>query len=138
MRILLAALVAGCATAPDLPPPQRLAGCWASYDSGASVMRWAAPDPSHPNSLRGQKTDRRAGEAGISYFALDPDGAGFIFCELDDEQGATARCFEVAQGRQGSLEGGRAFIDQAGARLRLSIVGDGPERVLFAGRRSPC
>lgn len=73
-----------------------------------------------------------------SFYALDPDGEGYVFCELTDEQGATARCWQVAQGEQGSLEGGRAFIDLTGARLRLTIVGDGPERVIFSGRRESC
>jgi hypothetical protein len=44
----------------------------------------------------------------------------------------------VARGEGGSLEGGRAFIDTHGERLRIAVVGDGPERVIFQGRRDGC
>src|SRR5262245_24549567 len=33
-------VLAGCATASSLTPPQRLAGCWINRDAGASRMRW--------------------------------------------------------------------------------------------------
>lgn len=140
MRVLLAGLlVAACVTTTaELPPPARLLGCWASSDGMTTRMRWTAPDASNPNSLRGRKTELRLGSTERLYYALDPDGDGFVFCELTDEQGASGRCFQVAQGQQGSLEGGRAFIDLAGSRLRVSIVGDGPERIIFSGQRESC
>lgn len=139
MRFLLAGLlVAACATTSDLPPPERLVGCWSSNDGLSTRMRWSAPDAANPNSLRGRRTALRLGSTERRFYALDPDGAGFVFCELDDEHGASGRCFQVAQGQEGSLEGGRAFIDLAGARLRVSIAGDGPERVIFSGQRERC
>jgi hypothetical protein len=48
------------------------------------------------------------------------------------------RCWRVAEGDGGSLEGGRAFIDAHGDRLRITVLGDGPEHLIFYGRRQGC
>lgn len=134
MRVLLlTGLVAACATGAGVPPPERVLGCWASSD-GATRMNWAAPNPENPSSLRGSWS----GGGVQRSFTLERSGAGYSFCEIESGDSASGRCFEVARGRQGALENGRAFIDQAGGRLRLSIAGDGPERVIFVGRRSAC
>jgi hypothetical protein len=58
-------------------------------------------------------------------------------CELDAE-GAATKCWIVARGAGGSLEGGRVFIDTHGERLRITVAGDGPERVIFQGNRDGC
>ncbi|MEZ6023847.1 MAG: hypothetical protein R3C16_10655 [Hyphomonadaceae bacterium] len=45
----------------------------------------------------------------------------------------------MAQGRSGSLQGGRAFIDASGERLRIAVVSEaGAERIIFNGRRDGC
>lgn len=137
MRIVLAcALLAACATAPA-PPPQRLAGCWANRDVGAVTMRWYA-DTSRPGALRGAKLEyRQAGPPVRTAYALEPSEVGWSFCELGVD-GAATRCWRVAQGESGSLDGGRVFIDAHGDRLRIAVVGDGPELVVFHGRRDGC
>jgi hypothetical protein len=136
MRAICAALlvVAGCATA---PPPERLAGCWSSENAGATrAMRWL-PDPQRPDVLVGELVTRAGdGETQNVRYTLEPREARWVLCA--HEENAAPRCREVAQGTQGSLEGGRAFIDRFGENLRISIIGDGPERVLFRGRRAGC
>lgn len=138
MRVLLACLfAAACATA-AVAPPERLAGCWANRDVGVVSMRWVA-DAAHPGALRGTRLDyRQVGGPVRTRFALDPSGDGYSLCELDAEGAAAMRCWQVAQGNGGSLEGGRVFLDAHGDRLRITIVGDGPERVIFNGRRERC
>jgi hypothetical protein len=70
-------------------------------------------------------------------YSLEPSDAGWSLCELD-AAGAATRCWQVAEGEGGPLEGGRAFIDAHGDRLRISVIGDGPEQLIFSGRRSGC
>jgi hypothetical protein len=67
---------------------------------------------------------------------LSSEGDHWRLCE--NREGAAARCWDVAQGEHGSLDGGRAFIDAFGNELRIAIDGDGPERVIFEGRRQNC
>jgi hypothetical protein len=140
MRALYAALVlvAACATAPEKTPSERLFGCWVNRDAGVVRMHWS-PVNSGAGEMRGVRLDyNHLGGAERSFYSLDPSGDGFALCQLEGEQGAALRCWQVAQGDSGSLEGGRAFIDAHGDRLRITIVGAGPERVLFNGRRDSC
>jgi hypothetical protein len=136
---LLAAalLLAGCATTDaETPPPERVAGCWINRDAGASTMRWL-PDRSRPEALAGSLVVYgQTGVASNRRFSLEPSGDGWSLCELD--AGAATRCWQVAQGQGGSLEGGRVFIDAHGDRLRIAVIGDGPEQVIFHGRRDGC
>ncbi len=137
MRAWIALLfVAACATTPP-PPPERLAGCWISRsnDGGATTMRWLE-DPARPGMLTGVKNWYGSGGAGaVERYVLEPRESGFALCLLGDN----AQCWEVAMGEGGSLEGGRAFIDAyRSQRLRISIVGDGPTRVVFQGVRDGC
>lgn len=138
MRALLVCLfVAACATVPT-SPPERVAGCWVNRDVGMQSMRWWA-DSSRPGAWRGVKLEYRpVGGPTRTQYSLDPSGEGYAVCELDADGSAAVRCWQVAQGLEGSLEGGRVFIDLHGDRLRIAIVGDGPERVIFNGRRDRC
>lgn len=135
MRALIACLVlAGCVAAGDSrPPPDRVAGCWANRDTGAVLMRWVS-DPSNPAALIGVRTTLGINDQRSERFALAPEGDGWKLCRQAD----TPQCWAVAQGDGGSLEGGRAFIDSGGDDLRIAVVGDGPERVIFQGRRTRC
>lgn len=132
-----ALLLAACATTvADRPPPERVAGCWINRDAGASTMRWL-PDRSRPEALAGSLVVYgQTGVASNRRFSLEPSGDGWSLCELD--AGAATRCWQVAQGQGGSLEGGRVFIDAHGDRLRIAVIGDGPEQVIFHGRRDGC
>jgi hypothetical protein len=138
MRALIACLfAAACATA-SIAPPARLVGCWANRDVGFVSMRWSS-DADRPGAMRGTRLDyRQVGGPIRTRFALDPSGDGYSLCELDPQGAAALRCWQVAQGDGGSLEGGRAFLDLHADRLRITIVGDGPERVIFYGRRERC
>jgi len=140
MRIAAALLLllAACAsTSSDAPPNQRVRGCWINRDVGATTMRWL-PDRALPDVLAGVRhVYRQTGSPQVTRFALQPSEEGFSFCELD-ATGAATKCWRVAQGQGGSLDGGRVFIDTHGERLRITLVGDGPERTIFQGRRDGC
>lgn len=135
MRAILACLaLSACATAPPLPPAERLAGCWINRDAGVAAMRWT-PDPDHPGVMNGalSRPDQER-----ALYVLTPTNEGDLLCRLDRDGAASSRCWAVASGVGGSLEGGRAFIDAFGDRLRIEVVGDGPSRIIFQGRRDGC
>lgn len=131
-------LVAACATAPaEKPPNEQVRGCWINRDVGATTMRWL-PDRNRPNVLAGSRlVYRQSGPPVSTRYTLEPSEQGFSLCELD-AAGAATQCWPVARGDGGSLEGGRVFIDSHGEGLRISVAGDGPERVIFQGRRDGC
>jgi hypothetical protein len=123
--------LAACATA--APPPERVAGCWIDRDAGVT-MRWFADDAA-PSALVGDWLRYQDDGVPVSMsFRLEPSDTGWRLCSTTGD----ATCWRVAQGEGGSLEGGRAFIDGDGARLRIAILGDGDERVIFDGRRDGC
>jgi hypothetical protein len=140
MRAAAASLlfVAACATTASVgPPTEQLRGCWINRDVGVSTMRWL-PDRERPDVLAGVRhVYRQTGAPQVTRFTLEPSEQGSSVCELD-ATGAATRCWIVARGEGGSLEGGRVFIDTHGERLRIAVVGDGPERVIFHGRRDGC
>jgi hypothetical protein len=114
-----------------------LAGCWINREAAAMTMRWL-PDRERAGVLLGSRVVYgQAGVARSTRYALEPSEAGWSLCELDSA-GAATRCWQVAQGQGGSLEGGRAFIDAHGDRLRITIIGDGPEQTIFYGQRDGC
>jgi len=130
-------LLAACATASARTPIERVAGCWINRDAGASTMRWL-PDRERPGVLSGAKlVYGQTGVTSSARYSLEPSEAGFSLCELGAD-GAATRCWMVAEGEGGSLERGRAFIDAHGERLRITIIGDGPDREIFQGRRDGC
>lgn len=130
--------VAACASAPsETPPAEQLRGCWINRDVGATTMRWL-PDRTRPDVLAGSKLVYRQSGAPISTrYTLEASEQGHSLCELGAD-GAATQCWRVARGEGGSLEGGRVFIDSHGERLRIAVVGDGPERLIFQGRRDGC
>ena len=130
--------VAACASTPSsVPPDQQVRGCWINRDVGATTMRWL-PDRTRPDVLAGARlVYRQVGAPVLTRYTLEPSENGHSLCELD-ASGAATKCWRVARGEGGSLDGGRAFIDSHGERLRISVVGDGPERVIFQGRRDGC
>lgn len=140
MRAAAASLlfVAACATtSAEAPPAEQLRGCWINRDVGVTTMRWL-PDRARPDVLAGvHHAYRQSGAPQVTRFTLEPSEQGSSVCELDTT-GAATRCWIVARGEGGSLEGGRVFIDSHGERLRIAVVGDGPERVIFQGRRDGC
>jgi hypothetical protein len=134
----LAVCLAACATAaPDRAPAEQLRGCWINRDVGATTMRWL-PDRERPGVLAGARhVYRQTGAPQLTRYALEPSEEGASFCELD-AAGAATKCWVVARGQGGSLEGGRVFIDTHGERLRITLIGDGPEQTIFQGRRDGC
>ena len=137
MRSLIACVaLAGCATVSTLTPPERLTGCWVNRDAGAVTMRWAE-DPARPGFLLGSKTTFGLGANVMERYLLEPVGAEWRLCQRLAGP-ATPRCWGVAHGDGGSLEGGRVFIDGGGDNVRVAVMGDGPERVIFQGRRENC
>lgn len=139
MRIVAASLLlAACATGPARTPPERVAGCWINRDLSVATMRWL-PDPAASSALRGVRHEFDQAQAPtITRYSLEPSGDGYALCELDAEGEAATRCWQVAQGEGGSLEGGRAFIDAHGDRLRITVLGAGAELLIFQGRRDGC
>lgn len=137
-RLALCLLLAACATTGSgPPPPERVAGCWINRDVGATTMRWL-PDRERPGVMAGAKlVYRQTGSPVSTRYSLEPSEAGWSLCELDAAS-AAARCWQVAQGEGGSLEGGRAFIDTYSDRLRITVIGDGPDQTIFQGRRDGC
>lgn len=136
MRAVFALLfLAACATASG-SPAERVAGCWISRgEQGATTMRWL-PDASRPGALQGDKLAyESAGAQQAERYRLEPRGEGWALCQIET---GGERCWQVAQGDEGSLEGGRAFIDAHREGLRISIVGDGAERTIFEGARDGC
>ncbi len=137
MRAFLALLfTAACATTFGGQPGDRVAGCWIERDGsgGATTMRWL-PDPQRPGALRGDKLVYASGGAQNEQYRLEPNGEAWTFCQIE---AAGERCWQVAEGEEGSLEGGRAFIDAHREDLRITIVGDGADRVVFQGARDGC
>lgn len=134
MRVLLACLaVAACVTTAEHTPPERVAGCWINRYAavGPQTMQWTA-DEAQPMRMQGVRRSSRS----VDTFVLSAAEAGWRLCE--NRADAEPRCWDVAEGEHGSLEGGRAFIDLIGNELRIAILGDGPERVIFQGRRQRC
>ena len=140
MRLAVASVmfVAACATTPsNTSPADQLRGCWINRDVGATTMRWL-PDRTRPDVLAGARLQyRQTGTPISTRYTLEPSDEGHALCELDAE-GAATKCWRVARGQGGTLEGGRVFIDRHNERVRISVVGDGPERVIFAGNRDGC
>jgi hypothetical protein len=127
-------VLAGCVTASA--PNERVAGCWISRDGETTTtMRWL-PNRDGGDTLRGDRLIYAPNaEPRATSYTLGPGPNGVAFCTTGD----TARCWRVAAGASGSLQGGRAFIDAHGERLRISVVNDtGGERVVFNGRRDGC
>lgn len=137
MRALIALLlVASCATAPALTPAERVAGCWIDRvgDNDAVTMRWL---PGAAGALNGDLLRySSAGAGGRESYVLRQTAEAWALCETTEGSGGA--CWNVAEGQTGSLEGGRAFIDAHGERLRIAILDGGGERVLFQGRRDGC
>ena len=134
--VLVSLLVAACATTMT-PPPERVAGCWIERGPHTATMRWL-PDPARGGALVGALLVYSATTVlRATRYALTADGPSWELCELGSA-GDVTQCWGVAQGEGGSLAGGRAFIDQSGGRLRIAIVGDGSERVIFQGQRDGC
>lgn len=140
MRRVVASLlfVAACASAPStVSPPEQVRGCWINRDVGATTMRWL-PDRNRPDVLAGSKlVYRQSGSPVSTRYTLEPSEQGHSLCELGAD-GAATQCWRVARGEGGSLEGGLVFIDSHAERLRIAVVGDGPERIIFQGRRDGC
>ena len=136
MRALIACVaLAACATTSALTPPERVAGCWINRDAGAARMRWSETQ-NGAGAFRGSKTAFGIAGANTEHFALESADEGWRLCRV--EAGEANHCWSVAQGEGGSLTGGRAFIDRSGDTLRIAVIGDGPERVIFQGRREAC
>lgn len=139
MRAAFAAclVLTACATPSPRGPAERLAGCWINRDAGAVTMRWL-PDRARPGVMAGHKlVYGQTGAPRGTRYTLEPSETGASLCELDAD-GAATRCWPVAEGEGGSLEGGRAFIDAHGERLRITVIGDGADREIFQGRRDGC
>jgi hypothetical protein len=138
MKAFLALIfVAACATTAAETPAARVAGCWIARDGagGATTMRWLR-DPARAGALLGDKLVYRAGGATQSQrYRLEPRGADWALCQIE---AAGERCWRVAEDEEGSLDGGRAFLDAHRENLRISIVGDGADRVVFQGARDGC
>jgi hypothetical protein len=139
MRTLVALLLlAACATPPPSPPPERLAGCWIdrSVDDVVTTMRWL-PERARPGVLEGRLLEyaRDPAENRHARYTLEPREVHFVMCSHWQVEPI---CWRVAEGEAGSLEGGRVFIDAGEEVLRISVLSDGVEDVIFSGRRDGC
>lgn len=138
MRSILAALlVVACATTQIETPDQRVAGCWIDRGQNRTVtMRWLRSE----EGLRGDLLEYgRTGNVGRrAQYSLEQEGQAWELCERRD-MGMPGRCWQVAEGESGSLEGGRIFIDRHREELRIAVVG-GPDdnEVIFDGDIDGC
>lgn len=138
MRPLIALVIlAACASSPE-PPPQRAAGCWIdrSEDGAVSTMRWLR-DRARPGVLDGRLLvyGAEGGENRHAHYTLEPREDHYVMCS---HWQAEPICWKVAEGNEGSLEGGRVFIDASDERLRIAVLSDGVEDVIFEGSRDGC
>lgn len=139
MRALIACLlVTACVTSPPAPPPERVAGCWiARGDEATTTFRWLG-DAADPGRIRGDVLIYAGGaSASGGQYVVERHPHGWQFCALGDGASAPS-CWRVAERGGGSLEGGRAFIDQHNDRLRISVISAEGERLIFDGRRDGC
>ena len=137
MRALIACvLLAACATGSAATPAEKLAGCWINRDAGASRMRWSQTPDANGAYLGSKTSFGIAGGNTTERYTLESVGGGWRLCRANGAEGS--HCWGVAQGEGGSLTGGRAFIDAGGDNLRIAVIGEGPERVIFQGRREAC
>lgn len=129
-------MLSGCATVFSAPPSERVAGCWIERTGGAATtMRWFA-SPSQAGALNGQllRYAVDGAEPEARAFTLAQAEEGWRLCRVGDGE----ICWPVAEGRGGSLEGGRAFIDRFGERLRISVLDGAGEWEIFDGGRDGC
>lgn len=128
-------LLSACATAPQNAESFRIAGCWANREQPrVETMAWRTMG----DTLEGELIAFEQGDpvAQRNRFTLARAPLGWQLCEATVEG---APCWLVAYESAGSLEGGRAFIDQAGDRLRIGVImADGGERKIFEGEREAC
>jgi len=139
MRSALALLlVAACATAaPPAPPPERVAGCWIDRESELTVtMRWL-PDRARTGVHEGHLLEYRRNMTPnrSERYTLEPREGHHVMCSHWQEEPI---CWKIAEGEAGSLEGGRVFIDAGEERLRIAVLSDGVEDVIFNGARDGC
>ncbi|GAM99538.1 hypothetical protein U91I_03192 [alpha proteobacterium U9-1i] len=133
-------LLAACATSPPEPPPERVHGCWiARGDEVTTTFRWL-PNREVAGRMEGvaMQYGRGAPRQGGRYAVETGPQGEWQFCQLDADGPGGNVCWRVAQSGGGSLDGGRAFIDQHEERLRISVVTDLGERLIFDGRRDGC
>jgi hypothetical protein len=98
-------------------------------------MRWF-PDADRPEVMVGSYL-AYPNAAAPRTFTLGPGSDGQpALCQVPAS--GEQRCWPVARGSSGSLEGGRAFIDIGGDRLRIAILDGSTERVIFQGARDGC
>lgn len=140
--VALSLMLAACASVggSPWPPPDRVAGCWIERSGvSATTMRWLR-DPARPDVMLGSKLVYGAsGVTARARYLMEraPDQQSWQLCELNTA-GESSRCWGIAEGEGGSLEGGRVFIDSYGQRLRIEVIGDGPSRTIFTGARDGC
>lgn len=138
MRTLFALVfVAACATVYAPSPASRVAGCWIDRNEHAvTTMRWFG-DEMRPGALRGDLLlyPEGAETPQAEIYRLEPRGQNWALCQVE---AVGERCWQVAEGAEGSLAGGRAFIDAHSESLRITIMGDGDDRVIFQGARDGC
>lgn len=131
-------LLAACATAPAAPPPpERAAGCWIdrSADGLGTTMRWL-PDRARPGVLVGDLLEYRAeGQNHTARYTIEPRTDHYVMCS---HWQAEPICWKIAEGEGGSLEGGRVFVDAGEETLRIAVLSDGMEDVIFQGQRDGC
>ncbi len=138
MRALFALVfVAACATVYASSPGARVAGCWIDRSEHAvTTMRWFG-DEMRPGALRGDwllyPEDAETPQAAL--YRLEPRAENWALCQVE---AAGERCWQVAEASEGSLAGGRAFIDTHNETLRITVIGDGADRVIFNGARDGC
>lgn len=132
---LFALLLTACASAPEAAGGFGITGCWASRDETlVETLNWRES----AGGLEGELIVFAQGDAHAArnQLTLARNAEGWRLCEPTAEG---APCWQVAHENTGSLEGGRAFIDRFGDRLRIGVVGaDGVERKVFEGEREAC
>jgi hypothetical protein len=131
-----ALLLAACATPPQPDPDASVRGCWiARSGEQTTTMRWL-PRPNRTEILYGDLLVYAPSGTTNARYALELLENGWRLCSLAN--GDIQTCWPVAEGREGSVDEGRAFIDAYRERLRIAVVEATGERVIFDGQRDGC
>ncbi len=131
-------LLSACVTAIPAPrsPAERVAGCWIDRAGANTVtMRWL-PE-ARPGVLAGNLLEYApdAAQNRTARYTLEPREGHQVMCSHWQPEPI---CWKVAEGEEGSLEGGRVFIDASDEGLRIAVFSAGVEDVIFEGRRDGC
>lgn len=96
-------------------------------------MRWLR-DSQRPGALNGDMlVYAPSGATQSARYRLEPRGGSWALCET-----AAERCWQVGQRSEAARGAAHALIETQPEFLRISVVGEGANRIVFEGARDGC